>query len=77
MCEPTLAVSLISGGLAIAGSVAQYQQAQQNTAYQNAQAQQNFTFQQMQASAGRHFEQMRESQQNAVMQQNRFLADKA
>lgn len=77
MCEPTLAVSLISGGLGIAQSVASYQQAQQETAYANAQAQQNFTFQQMQASSARHFEQMRESQQNAVMQQNRFLADKA
>jgi hypothetical protein len=77
MCEPTLVVSLISGGLGIAQSVASYQQAQQETAYANAQAQQNFTFQQMQASSARHFEQMRESQQNAVMQQNRYLADKA
>ena len=77
MCDATLAIGLISGGLGIAQSVAGYQQAQQQTAYSNAQAQQNFVFQQMQASAGRHFEQMRENQQNAVMEQNRFLADKA
>lgn len=76
MCE-AVTIGLITAGLGIAQGVASYQQAQQNTAYQNAQAQQNFTFQQMQASAGRHFEQMRESQQNAVMQQNRFLADRA
>lgn len=76
MCE-AVTIGLITAGLGIAQGVASYQQAQQQTAYQNAQAQQNFTFQQMQASAGRHFEQMRESQQNAVMQQNRYLADKA
>lgn len=77
MCDAGIALGVVAGGLGIFQSVASYQQAQQDTAYANAQAQQNFTFQQMQASAGRHFEQMRESQQQAVMQQNRFLADKA
>lgn len=77
MCDAGLTLGLISGGLGIAQSVAGYQQAQQQTAYANASAQQNFVFQQMQASAGRHFEQMRENQQNAVIDQNRFLADKA
>ena len=76
MCAP-LAIGLVTAGLGIFQGVASYQQAQQEAAYANAQAQQNFAFQQMQASAGRHFEQMRESQQQAVMQQNRFLADKA
>jgi len=76
MCS-ALVLGLISGGLGIAQSVAGYQQAQQTTAYENAAAQQNFVFQQMQASAGRHFEQMRENQQNSVIEQNRFLADKA
>ena len=77
MCDAGLAIGLISGGLGIAQSVAGYQQAQQTTAYENAAAQQNFVYQQMQASAGRHFEQMRENQQNSVIEQNRFLADKA
>jgi hypothetical protein len=76
MCS-ALVLGLVSGGLGIAQSVAGYQQAQQTTAYENAAAQQNFVFQQMQASAGRHFEQMRENQQNSVIEQNRFLADKA
>jgi hypothetical protein len=57
--------------------VASYQQAQQNTAYQNAVAQQNFQYQQMTASAAQGFEQIKKQQQDLVMQQNRAFADQA
>jgi hypothetical protein len=81
MCDPTggflIAGAALSGALGIAGSVASYQQAQQNTAYQNAVAQQNFQYQQMTASAAQGFEQIKKQQQDLVMQQNRAFADQA
>lgn len=76
MCEP-ITIGIISAGLAIGGSVAQYQQARSDTAFANAQAEQNYQFQMMQASAARNFEQMRADQQEAMIQQNRMLAERA
>lgn len=67
----------MTGGLKVASSVASYQQAQQNTAYQNAVAQQNYQFQSMQATAAQGFEQIKKQQQDLVMEQNRFFADQA
>ena len=81
MCDPTggflIAGAALSGALGIAGTVASYQQAQQNVAYQNAVAEQNYQFQSMQATAARGYEQTKKQQQDLVMQQNRFLADQA
>lgn len=76
MCEP-ITLGIISAGLAIGGSVASYSQAKSDTAFANAQAQQGYDFQMMQASAARNFEQMRADQQEALMQQNRLLAETA
>jgi hypothetical protein len=76
MCEP-ITLGIISAGLAIGGTVSSYQQARQDTAFANAQAEQGYQFQSMQASAARNFEQMRADQQEALMQQNRLLADQA
>jgi hypothetical protein len=80
MCDPVITpivFGVISGGLGIAGSAASYSQAQQNASYQNAVAQSQYQYQQMQASASRNFEQMRYDQQEALMAQNRLLADQA
>lgn len=77
MCEPTLVIGLVSAGLGIAQSAASYQQAKQQTAYNNAVAESQYQYQMMQASATRNFEQLRADQQAAVMAQNRMLADQA
>lgn len=78
MCEPvSITLGVISAGLGIAQSVASYQQAQQNVAYQNAVAEQNYQFNLMQASSARNFEQMRYDQQESIMQMNRLMAENA
>lgn len=75
MCEPvSIAFGVLSAGLGIAQSVAGYQQAQDNVAYQNAVAEQNYQFSLMQTSAQRNFEQMRYDQQEAIIKQNDFFA---
>jgi hypothetical protein len=70
-------MGVISAGLGIAQSAASYSQAKQQTAYSNAVADSQYQYQQMQASASRNFEQLRADQQEALMSQNRLLADKA
>lgn len=79
MCDAgvSIALGIMSAGLGIAQGVAGYQQAQTNTAQQNAQAEQSYRFQQMQASSARGFEQLKQQQQASVMEQNRLLADTA
>lgn len=78
MCEPiSITLGVLTAGLGIAQSVSSYQQAQQNTITANAQAEQSYRFQQMQASSARAYEQLKSQQQNAIMEQNRFLADNA
>jgi hypothetical protein len=80
MCDPVITpivLGTISAGLGIAGSAASYSQAKQNVAYQNAAADSQFQYQMMQASASRNFEQLRADQQEALMAQNRMLADQA
>lgn len=78
MCEPiSITLGVLTAGLGIAQSVASYQQAQQNVVTANAQAEQSYRFQQMQASSARAYEQLKSQQQNAIMEQNRFLADNA
>lgn len=72
-----IALGVLTAGLGIAQSVSSYQQAQQNTITANAQAEQSYRFQQMQASSARAYEQLKSQQQNAIMEQNRFLADNA
>ena len=81
MCDPTggwlIALGVAQAGLGIAGSVASYGQAKQQTAYNNAVADSQFQYQQMQAGAARNFEQLRADQQESLMAQNRLLADQA
>jgi hypothetical protein len=77
MCEPTIILGAVGAALSIGGTVASYSQAKQDTAFANAQAQQAYQFQTMQVSAARNFEQMRADQQEALIQQNRMLAEKA
>lgn len=78
MCEPiSITLGVISAGLGIAQSVASYQQAQDNVAYQNAVAEQNYQFSMMQASSQRNFEQMREDQTEYLIKQNDFFARQA
>ena len=78
MCEPiSITLGVLTAGLGIAQSVASYQQAQQNVATANAQAEQNYRFQQVQASSARAYERLKAQQQEEVIIQNRFLADKA
>lgn len=78
MCEPvSITLGVLTAGLGIAQSVASYQQAQENVTTANAQAEQSYRFQQMQASSARAFEQLRAQQQEAIMEQNRYLADRA
>ena len=78
MCDPvSITLGVVSAGLGIGQSVASYQQAQQNVAYQNAVAEQNYQFQAMQANSVRGFEQIKKQQQDMVMEQNRYFADKA
>jgi len=78
MCEPvSITLGVLTAGLGIAQSVASYQQATQNVETANAQAQQAYNFQQIQAGSARAFEQLRAQQQEAIMEQNRFLADRA
>lgn len=80
MCDPVIApivFGTISAGLGIAGSAASYGQAKQQAAYNNAVAESQFQYQQMQAGAARNFEQLRADQQEALMEQNRMLADQA
>jgi hypothetical protein len=78
MCDAvSIALGVVSAGLGIAQASASYSQAKQNAAYNNAVAQSQFQYQQMQASASRNFEQMRADQQDALMEQNRLLADRA
>ena len=80
MCDPVITpivFGVVSAGLGIAGSAASYSQAKQNASYQNAVANSQYQYQQMQASATRNFEQMRYDQQEALMAQNRLLADQA
>jgi hypothetical protein len=78
MCEPvSITLGVLTAGLGIAQSVASYQQAQANVTTANAQAQQSYQFQQMQAGSARSFEKLKAQQQSAIMEQNRFLADRA
>jgi hypothetical protein len=78
MCDPvSITLGVVSAGLGIAQSTASYSQAKQQTAYNNAVADSQFQYQQMQASASRNFEQLRADQQEALMAQNRMLADQA
>lgn len=78
MCEPiSITLGVLTAGLGIAQSVASYQQAQENVATANAQAEQNYRFQQLQASSARAYERLKAQQQEEVIIQNRFLADKA
>lgn len=78
MCEPvSITLGVLSAGLGIAQSVASYQQAQENVSTANAQAEQAYRFQQTQASSARAFEQLKAQQQSAIMEQNRYLADRA
>jgi len=78
MCEPvSITLGVLTAGLGIAQSVASYQQATQNVETANAQAEQAYRFQQIQAGSARAFEQLRAQQQEAIMEQNRFLADRA
>jgi hypothetical protein len=68
---------VLSAGLGIAQSVASYQGAQQQIAYQNAVAEQNYQYQQMQVGSARAFEDLKEQQQNFLMEQNALLASAA
>ena len=78
MCDPvSITLGVATAGLGIAQGVASYQQAQTNVEYANAQAQQAYGFQQIQASSARAFEQLRAQQQQSIMEQNRYLADRA
>ena len=78
MCEPvSITLGVLSAGLGIAQSVASYQQAQENVNTANSQAEQAYRFQQTQASSARAFEQLKAQQQSAIMEQNRYLADRA
>lgn len=80
MCDPvgaSIAIGVATAGLGIAQGVASYQQAQTNVEYANAQAQQAYGFQQIQANSARAFEQLRAEQQRSIMEQNRYLADRA
>jgi hypothetical protein len=78
MCEPiSITLGVISAGLGIAQSVAAYQGAQQQIAYQNMVADQNYQYQQMQVSSARSFEDLKEQQQNFLMEQNALLASAA
>lgn len=78
MCEPiSITLGILTAGLGIAQSVASYQQAQANVATSNAQAEQSYRFQQMQASSARAYERLKSQQQDAIVNQNRFLADRA
>lgn len=78
MCEPvSITLGVLTAGLGIAQSVASYQQAQENVTTANAQAEQAFRFQQTQAASARAFEQLKAQQQTAIMEQNRYLADRA
>lgn len=78
MCEPvSITLGVLTAGLGIAQSVASYQQAQANVTTANAQAQQSYRFQQIQAGSARSFENLKAQQQSAIMEQNRFLADRA
>ena len=72
-----IALGVLTAGLGIAQSVASYQQAQENVTTANAQAEQSYRFQQTQAASARAFEQLKAQQQNAIMEQNRYLADRA
>lgn len=75
MCEPvSIVLGVVSAGLGIAQSVASYQQAQENVAYQNAVNEQNYQFSLMQTSAQRSFEQMRYDQQEELIRQNDYFA---
>lgn len=78
MCEPvSITLGILTAGLGIAQSVASYQQAQANVTTANAQAEQSYQFQQTQAQSARSFEKLKAQQQAAIMDQNRFLADRA
>ena len=80
MCDPlgvSIALGVTTAGLGIAQGVASYQQAQTNVETANAQAEQAYRFQQIQAGSARAFEQLRAQQQEAIMEQNRYLADRA
>lgn len=78
MCEPvSITLGVLTAGLGIAQSVASYQQAQENVTTANAQAEQSYRFQQTQAASARAFEQLKAQQQAAIMEQNRYLADRA
>lgn len=80
MCNPliaSVAFGVVSAGLGIAQSVAAYQGAQQQVAYQNAVNDQNFQYQQMQVSSARAFEDLKEQQQQFLMEQNALLASAA
>lgn len=78
MCDPvSIGLGVLTAGLGIGQSVASYQQAQENVTTANAQAEQAFRFQQTQAASARAFEQLRVQQQTAIMEQNRYLADRA
>lgn len=78
MCDPvSITFGVISAGLGIAQSVASYQGAQQQIAYQNMVADQNYQYQQMQVSSARAFEDLKEQQQNFLMEQNQLLASAA
>lgn len=72
-----IALGVLTAGLGIAQSVASYQQAQENVTTANAQAEQSYRFQQTQAASARAFEQLKAQQQAAIMEQNRYLADRA
>lgn len=72
-----IALGILTAGLGIAQSVASYQQAQENVTTANAQAEQAYRFQQTQAASARAFEQLKAQQQAAIMEQNRYLADRA
>ena len=77
MCEPFLILGAVSAGLGIAQSVAGYQGAQEQVAYQNMVADQNYQYQQMQTSSARSFEDLKEQQQDFLMEQNQLLASTA
>ena len=78
MCEPvSITLGILTAGLGIGQAVSSYQQATQNVETANAQAQQAYNFQQIQAGSARAFEQLKAQQQQAIMEQNRFLADRA
>ena len=78
MCEAvSITLGVLSAGLGIAQSVAGYNAAKEQVAFNNAQALQNFEYQKMQVSSQRAFEDLKESQQQFLMEQNRALAEKA